>query len=70
MTEVLGAAALFAGGYAIYKMAKKNAERFREAMNQAKPAPAYAYAKARRPQNDYPTLVQDPITGKYRPIER
>ncbi len=62
MTEVLGTVALIAGGYALYKAVKK------EISNMAiKKQPAYATARKRAVDPDYTRLVQDPVTGKYRP---
>ncbi|AEV36129.1 hypothetical protein PSE_1617 [Pseudovibrio sp. FO-BEG1] len=62
MTEVLGTVALIAGGYALYKAVKK------EISNMAfKKQPAYATARKRPVDPAYTRLVQDPVTGKYRP---
>ncbi|WP_310621047.1 hypothetical protein [Flexibacterium corallicola] len=64
MTEVLGTIAMVAGGYALYKLAKKELNRFQQTV--AKPA----YARAASQNRPIQTLVQDPVTGKYHPIER
>ncbi|SDQ81141.1 hypothetical protein [Pseudovibrio sp. Tun.PSC04-5.I4] len=62
MTEVLGTVALIAGGYALYKTIK------RELSNMAfNKQPAYATARKRTVDPAYTRLVQDPVTGKYRP---
>lgn len=59
MTELLGLAALAAGGYWIVKrMKRKMAEVERQFTNMA------ARSENGRPAEK---LVQDPVTGKYRP---
>ncbi|MDD7911232.1 MULTISPECIES: hypothetical protein [Pseudovibrio] len=65
MTEVLGSIALLAGGVLLYKTVKREMERFQETMAQ----PVYAKARKVRPDASYTRLVQDPVTGKYRPID-
>ncbi|OKL42720.1 hypothetical protein A3843_17945 [Pseudovibrio exalbescens] len=65
MTEVLGGIALFAGGVFLYKTLKREMERLQETMAQ----PVYAKARKARPDASYTRLVQDPVTGKYRPLD-
>ena len=64
MTEVLGTVALLAGGYALYKAAKNGLANMVAPQKQ----PAYATARKRPVDSSYTRLVQDPVTGKYRPM--